>query len=301
MEQPETTPRTSEARGTRDLSGEGLTQEVLARFGNAEPERFREVMQSLVRHLHAFACEVGLSEQEWLDGIDFLTHTGQISSDRRQEFILLSDTLGLSMQVVGINHPAADGSTESTVFGPFYVANAPAHRNGDDLANGAPGEPCFVSGQVRSTVGEPLASAHLDIWQADDEGFYDVQRDDLAGVQGRGQIVADEQGRFWFWTVKPAPYPIPHDGPVGQMLAAARRSPMRPAHIHFMVSAPGYTTVTTHVFVAGDPYLDSDAVFGVKDSLIAPFERHEPGIAPDGRRMDVPFFMMRYDFVLRPA
>jgi hydroxyquinol 1,2-dioxygenase len=146
-----------------------------------------------------------------------------------------------------------------------------------------------------------VGGAHLDIWQADDEGFYDVQRDDLAGAQGRGQLDADEQGRFLFWTVKPAPYPIPHDGPVGQMLAAARRSPMRPAHIHFMVSAPGYATVTTHVFVAGDPYLDSDAVFGVKDSLIAPFERHEPGIAPDGKRMDVSFYTIRYDFVLRPA
>jgi hydroxyquinol 1,2-dioxygenase len=295
--------QTQARTGTRDLSGDALTREVLARFTGSEPARFREIMQSLVRHLHAFAREVGLTEEEWLAGIEFLTRTGQMCSDQRQEFILLSDTLGLSMQVVGINHPAAGGSTESTVFGPFFVPNAPHYRNGDNLANGAPGEPCFVSGQVRSAAtGEPLAAAHLEVWQADDEGLYDVQRAGLPAPQGRGQLDADAAGRFWFWTVKPVPYPIPYDGPVGELLTAARRSPMRPAHIHFRVSAPGYRSVTTHVFVAGDPYLDSDAVFGVKQSLIAPFERHEPGTpAPDGTMPSQPFYTMRYDFALLPT
>jgi hydroxyquinol 1,2-dioxygenase len=298
MDLPENSPSIG---GTRDLSGEHLTGEVLASFDGTQTERFREIMRSLVWHLHAFAREVSLTEEEWAAGIDFLTRTGQACTGKRQEFILLSDTLGLSMQVIGINHPATGGSTESTVFGPFFVADSPAYKNGDDLANGAPGEPCFVSGQVRSTTGEPLAGAHLEVWQADDEGLYDVQRAGLAVAQNRGQLDADERGRFWFWSVKPVPYPIPYDGPVGDMLKAAGRSPMRPAHIHFRVAAPGYTPVTTHVFVAGDPYLDSDAVFGVKESLIAPFERHEPGTAPDGTVLSRPFHTAHFDFALAPA
>lgn len=298
MERAENSQRVD---GPRDLAGDRLTDEALARFDGATPARFREVMQSLVKHLHAFAREVNLTEDEWAAGIDFLTRTGQTCTDTRQEFILLSDTLGLSMQVVRINHPATAGATESTVVGPFFVPNAPLYRNGDDLANGAPGEPCFVSGQVRSTSGEPLAGAHLDVWQADDEGLYDVQRESMDGAQNRGQLDADEHGRFWFWSVKPTPYPIPHDGPVGVMLAAARRSPMRPAHIHFRVSKAGYAPLITHVFVAGDPYLDSDAVFGVKESLIAAFDRYEPGVGPDGREMSRPFYTVRYDFALAPA
>jgi hydroxyquinol 1,2-dioxygenase len=298
MDQAEKKPLTS---GTRDLSGDYLTSEVLARFAGAATPRLREIMQSLVRHLHAFAHEVELTEGEWFSGIDFLTRTGQISSNQRQEFILLSDTLGLSMQVIGINHPAPGNATEATVFGPFYVANSPQYENGADLANGASGEPCFVAGQVRSTAGEPLGGAHLEIWETDDEGLYDVQRADLSEVQGRGQLDADDNGRFWFWSVLPVPYPIPSDGPVGEMLRATRRSPMRPAHIHFRVAALGYATVTTHVFVAGDQYLDSDAVFGVKESLIATFERHEPGSAPDGTLVGRPYYTVHYDFALPPA
>src|SRR5262245_18512239 len=286
---------------TRDLAGDELTREVLASFDDANSERFREIMRSLVRHLHAFARDVNLTEEEWFAGIDFLTRTGQISTDKPQEFTLLSDTLGLSMQVIGINHPATSGATESTVFGPFFVANSPQYSNGDNLANGAPGEPCFVSGQVRSTSGEPLAGAHLEVWQADDEGLYDVQRDNLPNAQNRGQLDADAQGRFWFWSVRPVAYPIPYDGPVGELLTAGARSPMRPAHIHFRVAAPGYEPVTTHVFAAGDRYLDADAVFGVKQSLIAPFERHAPGLAPDGTAVSQPFSSVRYDFALAPV
>lgn len=285
----------------RDLARDRLTNEVLASFDSAPTARFRAIMQSLVGHLHAFAREVNLTEDEWADGIEFLTRTGQTCTETRQEFILLSDTLGLSMQVVGINHPAQAGATESTVFGPFFVPNAPPYRNGDNLANGAPGDPCFVAGQVRSTGGEPLAGAHLEVWQADDDGLYDVQRDGLSGAQNRGQLDTDEHGRFWFWSVKPVSYPIPHDGPVGAMLTAARRSPMRPAHIHFRVTKPGYAPLITHLFVAGDPYLDADAVFGVKASLIATFERHESGLAPDGSELSQPFYTVQYDFVLAPA
>ncbi len=287
--------------GTRDLSGDQLTQEAVASFDHAKTERFREIMQGLVRHLHAFAREVNLTEEEWFTGIDFLTRTGQTCNDKRQEFILLSDTLGLSMQVIGINHPATGSVTESTVFGPFFVPNSPQYHNGDDLANGAPGEPCFVSGVVRSTNGAPLSGAHLEVWQADDEGLYDVQRDDLASAQNRGQLDADALGRFWFWSVKPVAYPIPYDGPVGEMLTAAARSPMRPAHIHFRVTAPGHVPVITHVFAAGDQYLDSDAVFGVKQSLIASFQRHEAGPAPDGKMMSQAFYSVRYDFALLPT
>src|SRR5215208_343245 len=275
----------------KELTEDNFTNEVLATSEDAESERFKEIMQSLIRHLHTFVREVQLTEEEWFEAIRFLTRTVQISDDNRQEFILLSDTLGVSMQMIGVNHSKPSGTTESTVVGPFYVEGASSEcKNGDDLANGAPGEPCFVEGQVRSVSGGPIANAHLEVWQADDEGFYDVQREGLSEVQDRGQLAADENGRFWFWTVKPASYPIPHDGPVGGMLKAAKRTPWR----------PGYETVITHVFEKGDKYLDSDAVFGVKDSLIANFVRHQPQTAPDGTEMDKPFYTMTYDFVLAP-
>jgi hydroxyquinol 1,2-dioxygenase len=279
---------------------DNLTNEVLATFEDVESERFKHIMHSLIRRLHAFVREVELTEEEWFEAMRFLTRAGQISDDNRQEFILLSDTLGVSMQIIDANHPKPSGATEATVLGPFYVEGAPEYKNGDDLANGAPGEPCFVEGHVRSISGEPIANAHLEIWQADDEGFYDVQREGLSEAQNRGQLNANENGGFWFWSVKPEPYSIPYDGPVGEMLKAANRSPMRPAHIHFRVSAPGYKSVTTHVFEKGDKYLNSDSVFGVKGSLIADFVRHEPGTAPDGTEMDKPFYTLNYDFVLAP-
>jgi hydroxyquinol 1,2-dioxygenase len=242
---------------------------------NTESERLRLVLDSLVRHLHGFITEVGLSEDEWLSGIEFLTETGHITDARRQEFILLSDVLGASMLVIGLNHRVSNAATESTVFGPFFVEDAPRYENGDDLANGAPGETCLVSGHVLSTRGEPIAGARVDVWQADEAGMYDVQYDDLPEARGRGHLFSDSEGRFWFRTIRPSPYPIPTDGPVGLLLRAAGRSPMRPAHIHFRVAADGYETLTTHVFAAGDPFLDTDAVFGVKESLVVPFATSE--------------------------
>lgn len=285
---------------SRNLTDEELTQAVLARFGACRSERFQELMQSLVRHLHAFAAEVELTEDEWFAGIEFLTRTGHITDDKRQEFILLSDVLGLSMLVIGLNHRKPPAATPSTVFGPFFVEGSPGFANGDDIAGGAPGEPCLVMGRVISTTGEPVPDAHMEVWQADDDGLYDVQLPDLQEARGRGHLRSDADGRYWFWSVKPTAYPIPVDGPVGTLLQNANRSPMRPAHIHFMVTAPGYQAVTTHVFADGDPYLDSDAVFGVKNELIAPVVRHEPGRAADGRSMDVPYWSITYDIVLAP-
>jgi hydroxyquinol 1,2-dioxygenase len=286
---------------TRNLADEELTQAVLASFKDSRSERFQEIVRSLVAHLHAFASEVELTEEEWFAGIDFLTRTGHITDDKRQEFILLSDVLGLSMLVVGLNHAKHSQATPSTVFGPFFVDGSPPFANGDDIANGAPGEPCLVQGRILSVTGEPIAGARIEVWQADDDGFYDVQQDALDEPRGRGHLFSQADGRFWFWSVKPRYYPIPSDGPVGELLDRANRSPMRPAHVHFMVSAEGHETVTTHVFADGDPYLDSDAVFGVKSELIAPVVRHEPGRAPDGRELDGSYWSITYDIVLAPA
>ena len=290
-----------EASSARNLSGAALTAAVLESFAHSESPRFTQIAQSLVRHLHAFITEVGLTEEEWASGVEFLTRVGHVTTDQRQEFILLSDVLGVSMQVIGVNHQRPAGATESTVFGPFFVASSPRFAIGEDIAGGAPGDPLYIDGVVRALSGEALPDARIEIWQADDEGHYDVQLAGLPAPRGRGHLFTGPDGRYAFWTVRPSAYPIPNDGPVGDLLAAARRSPMRPAHIHFMITAPGYQTLVTHVFVADDPYLDSDAVFGVKSSLITPFIRHEPGLAPDGAPRAAPYFTARYDFTLAPA
>ncbi len=269
-----------------NLADEELTQAVLASFADAPSERFKTVAQSLVRHLHAFAAEVQLTEQEWFAGIDFLTRTGHITDDKRQEFVLLSDVLGLSMLVIGMNHRTPPAATPSTVFGPFFVQGSPAFENGDDIARGFSGERCHMSGRVVSVDGEPVAGARVEIWQADDAGFYDVQYGDEP--RGRGHLFTADDGGFDFWSVKPEAYPIPADGPVGELLEAGARGPMRPAHVHFMVTAEGFQKLITHVFVDGDEYLSSDAVFGVRSPLIAPFER-------DGEH-----WSLRYDIVLAP-
>jgi maleylacetate reductase len=285
-----------------DAQGEGeeaVTAEVLATFSGAAAPRYREVIQSLVRHLHAFAREVRLTESEWQQGIDFLTRAGHITDDRRQEFILLSDVLGLSMLTVAINAPASAGATESTVVGPFFTDDAPEVPLGGDIAGAAKGRPCYVSGTVRGTGGEPVPGARIEVWESDEDGFYDVQYPD-GRTGGRGWLRSAADGDYRFWSVRPAPYPIPDDGPVGDLLTAAGRGPMRPAHLHFKVEAPGYRTLITHIFVAGDPYLDRDAVFGVKESLITDFTEHPPGTGPDGRRLDGPWTSVAFDIVLAP-
>jgi hydroxyquinol 1,2-dioxygenase len=276
---------------------QAVTDEVVASFAGTPDDRLREIVQSLTRHLHAFAREVRLTEREWAAGIEFLTRVGHITDDKRQEFILLSDVLGLSMLTVAINAPAHPEATESTVFGPFFVEGAPEVPLGGDIAQGAKGVPCWVSGSVRSTDGSPLPGARIDVWEADEDGFYDVQ---YAGdrTAGRGWLRAGADGEYRFWSVRPSPYPIPDDGPVGRLLGATVRGPMRPAHLHFRVEAPGHRTLVTHIFVAGDPYLDRDAVFGVKDELVVEFAEHPPGTGPDGRELGTPWASARFDIVL---
>ncbi len=184
------------------------------------------------------------------------------------------------------------------MFGPFYVDGSPEYKNGDDISNGAVGDPCYMYGRVLDVDGRPIPNAHIATWQSDKDGYYDVQYAGLDHMQNRGQFDADSDGNYSFWGVKPVPYPIPYDGPVGDLLKAANRSPWRPAHVHLMVTAPGYKTLITHVFEEGGDYQDSDAVFGVKPSLVALFELRDPGVAPDGSQVDEPFYVMHYDLVL---
>lgn len=273
----------------RNLTQDNITQAVIARMAQTPDARLKEIMTSLVQHLHAFAREVKLTEEEWFRGIDFLTRVGHVTDDRRQEFILLSDTLGLSMLTIAMNNEKPAGCTESTVFGPFYVAGAPEYDLGEDVANGAAGMPCIVRGAVRGLDGEPVPGAEIHVWQADAEGKYDVQREELEEPQARGVLRADARGAYHFRSILAEAYPIPDDGPVGDMLKATKRHPWRPAHLHFMIRAPGYETLITHVFRNGDPYLDSDAVFGVRQSLVADWVRQ-----PDGS------YLVQYDFVLAP-
>ena len=284
----------------RNFDENSITMAVLDRVANASDGRTQQISQALVRHLHAFVKEVEPSMGEWEAAIGFLTRTGHMCDDKRQEFILLSDTLGVSMLVDAINHRGTAGATDTTVLGPFYVQDPAVFPLGSDISDGMKGQPLFVSGTVSSTDGAPQAGAAVDVWHSDEDGYYDVQQmEELGGLSMRARLFTDEQGRFHFWTIKPAAYPIPHDGPVGQMLDAQGRHPYRPAHVHFMIHAEGHDTLVTHVFVAGDEYLDSDVVFGVKDSLIQEFVRHFPGEAPDGRIMGREFHSLRYDFRLK--
>ncbi|GAA2761446.1 hydroxyquinol 1,2-dioxygenase [Streptomyces paradoxus] len=284
---------------TTDATGAGVTAQALDSLrGTADP-RLGELLTGLVRHLHDFARETRLTQEEWERAITFLTATGQACTDTRQEFILLSDVLGLSMLVETLNSDRAAGATESTVLGPFHMTDSPVRALGDDIDLVGGGERCVVSGRVRSADGTPLPGAVVDVWQADDKGYYDVQQ---PGVQpagnGRGLFTADAEGRFWFRTCVPAAYPIPTDGPVGVLLRATGRHPYRPAHIHFIAEAEGHTPVTTHIFVAGGDYLDSDAVFAVKQSLVQDFtETDDPSLA---REFGVanPFRHARFDLVL---
>ncbi len=285
----------------RQFDEKSITEAVIARMSNCDDPRFRHVMTSLVRHLHDFVRDVQLTEAEWIGAIQFLTETGKTCTDQRQEFILLSDTLGVSVLVISINHPADNGSAESTVLGPFYWEGAPDLPNGSDLAVGVKGEPAFYSGRVLGANGEPLANALLDVWSGDGDGTYDMQMPGDVGMKARGKIRTDAQGRYWFRSIRPTFYPVPTDGPVGLMLRKLGRHPNRPGHIHMIVSAPGYEPVTTHLFVADSDYLDTDAVFGMKESLVAKFNRHPAGKAPTGEAVETPFYTVEYDFRLRPA
>ena len=279
-----------------------LVERAVASFEGTSDPRLKELMQALTRHLHAFLREVRLTEEEWQRAIEFLTAVGHITDDRRQEFILLSDVLGASMQTITINNEAQANATEATVFGPFFVEGSPEIEPGGDIAAGAAGEPCWVEGTVTDTDGQPVPHALIEVWEADQDGFYDVQYDDDR-VAARGHLFSDVGGRYRFWAVTPTPYPIPHDGPVGRLLAATGRSPMRASHLHFMVKADGYRTLVTHIFVRGDELLDRDSVFGVKDSLVLDFVPQPAGTpAPDGRHLaGRAWSRVRFDVVLAPA
>jgi len=284
------------------LTEENSVECVLSRMDQCKDERFKQVMTSVVKHLHGVIKEVEPTVEEWATAIRFLTETGQKCDDKRQEFILMSDTLGVSMLVDAINHRKPSGATENTVLGPFHVAGAPVRQMGDDICLDHKGEPLFMSGRVVDVAGQPLAGASLDVWHSNEDGFYDVQQ---PGVQPdfnlRGLFRTGADGRYWFRSVKPQFYPIPTDGPVGKMLEMMGRHPYRPAHIHFIVAAAGFEPVTTHVFVRGDRYLETDAVFGVKDSLIIDFVKHDDPQRARQLGVGNPFYTANQDFVLHRA
>lgn len=274
----------------RNVNKDNITDAVLASIANTPDARLKRILQALIRHLHAFAREVELTEKELMQGIEYLTATGHKCTGTRQEFILLSDVLGLSMLTVAMNNDNPAACTEATVFGPFFVEGAPEVANGGDVAQGAPGTPCEVHCTLKGLNGEAIAGAHIDVWQSDSDGSYDVQKENLAHAQGRAKLQSQPDGSFWFHSVVPEAYSIPTDGPVGQLLNATERSPWRPAHLHFRIRAQGYRTLVTHIFRDGDQYLDSDAVFGVRQSLIKKIEKTPAGT-----------YKLSYDFVLNPV
>jgi hydroxyquinol 1,2-dioxygenase len=278
-----------------------LVDRVVESYAGTADPRTRELVEALTRHLHAFLREVRLTEEEWGEAIAFLTDVGHVTDGRRQEFVLLSDVLGASMQTITINNQAYSNATEATVFGPFFLEGSPDVGLGGDVAGGAAGEPCWVEGTVTHTDGSRVAGALVEVWEADAEGLYDVQHDD-GRVAGRGHLRTDERGRYRFWCLTPTPYPIPDDGPVGRLLRATGRSPMRASHLHLMVVADGCRRLVTHVFPRGDAYLDSDSVFGVRDSLVVDVRRQLPGTpTPDGREVTGPWSRIDFDIVLAPA
>ena len=285
-----------------DFTEEGAADAVVESFASTPDERLRTILNSLVRHLHAAVREVEPSIAEWERAIEFLTATGQKCSDVRQEFILLSDVLGISMLVETINERGAAGATQSTVLGPFHMTKSPRRELGDTIDLVGESEPCVVTGRVVATDGTPLPAAVLDVWQANDHGAYDVQEPGKQPAgNGRGLFTADDEGRFWFRTIVPSYYPIPTDGPVGSLLAATRRHPNRPAHIHFIVAADGYRPLTTHIFVADSPYIDSDAVFAVKKSLVTDFDEVDDPEQAGRYQVSNPFRHADVQIVLPPA
>ena len=294
----------------KQVAAEDLTQAVIARLADCQDPRFKAVMTSLIEHVHAFAVDVQLTPAEWMTAIQFLTATGQKCDEKRQEFILLSDTLGLSMRMVAIDqargaaaHASLPGSTpptEATVQGPFFCEGAPELPLGTDLGAGLKGEPTLFYGRVTDTSGQAIAGCAMDVWSSDDDGFYDLQKGVDAPMQLRARFHTDANGKYHYWAIKPCLYPVPVDGPVGDMLLRMGRHPFRPGHMHTMLTAPGHERLTTHIFVSDSKYLDSDAVFGVRNSLIVDFKAQPPGTAPDGRVMDKPYCLAEFDFRLVP-
>ena len=278
-----------------------ITDEAIRRWGTAHSPRTAELMTALVRHLHAFARETGLTTDEWMSTVDWLTRTGRISDAKRQEFILASDVLGLSSLVVELNHRFDERATPATVLGPFHIDGSPAAEFGFDMSEGLPGTPLFITGRVTDLTGRPVPDAVLDVWQADVNGVYEAQLAEVDEARLRAKYRARPDGRYCVRTIVPLGYTIPMDGPVGALIEQTAISAYRPAHVHFLLAEPGFEKLVTHLFPAGAEYLDSDVVFGVKDALITPFTEHPPGPGPDGKTLDRPFLVAHYDFVLQPA
>jgi protocatechuate 3,4-dioxygenase beta subunit len=281
-----------------------LTAAVVASFDSTPNPRAKFLLQELVKSLHEYVRKTDLTFEEWEYAIDFLTRTGQKCTPIRQEFILLSDVMGVSMLVDAVNHREREGATQTTVLGPFYVGEHKVMAHGSDISpHNMTGEKMFVQSRVTDLAGKPLAGVPVDVWHADDDGLYDSQKPSYAvhGPTSRARFVTDADGRFFFRTILPCSYPIPTDGPVGEMIVQTRRHPMRPAHVHFLVSAEGYEPLITHVFVDGDKYIHSDVVFGVKDELIARVEKRSDAKMPDGKDAPAPWHLMSYEFRLKPG
>ncbi|MBV6659713.1 hydroxyquinol 1,2-dioxygenase [Pseudomonas yamanorum] len=273
-------------------------QEVLASFSLCNDARFKAIMSAVVRHLHACITEVKLRPDEWKDAIEFLTETGHACTEKRQEFILLSDLLGLSTLTIGINQQRGDDCLEETVEGPYYWEGAAELPSGADISEGVKGFKTYYYGRVIDGSGAPIANALLDVWSGDGEGNYDMQLPGQQEMMARGKFRTNTLGEYGFWSIKPSYYPIPSDGPAGHMQRKLGRHPNRPGHIHFKLSADGYVPVNTQLFIANGPYLESDCVFGVKPGLIVDYVEHPAGVAPDGREMSKPFSSVPFDFRL---
>jgi hydroxyquinol 1,2-dioxygenase len=282
------------------VTEDNVTGLAEGRWATAHDPRLAEIMTALVRHLHEFAREVRLTEAEWMAAIGWLNRTGQISDEKRQEFILASDVLGLSMLVVQMNHRFDAAATPATVLGPFHIDGSPELGYGADMSEGVPGTPLYVSGTVRDLDGKPISGAVLDVWQADPEGAYEAQLD-VDEARLRAKYTAREDGTYCVRTVGPKGYAIPMDGPVGDLIGRTAISHFRPAHVHFLLTADGFQPLITHLFQEGAQYLDTDVVFGTKAELVVPFEPRDPGPTADGGRSDEPWLEARYDFVLQPT
>ncbi len=281
----------------REFNEQTLTLAVQERVANTPDPRLRNILRSLIDHLHGFVRDVHPTWEEWRAGVEFLTRTGLMCDDKRQEFILLSDTLGVSMLVDLLNYGKLSGATESTVLGPFFVEGAPEIPIGGSIAApGTPGQVSIITGSVKTLDGKPVANAILDVWESGTDGLYDVQKGD--GTNLRGRLRSDPAGRFWFRAIIPTSYPVPVDGPVGAMLKASGRHPMRPGHLHFAIKAPGCRQLITHLFTSGDEYLNSDAVFGVKESLVVPYHRVTSVEQAARFGVQAPFWQLHHDFVL---
>jgi hydroxyquinol 1,2-dioxygenase len=281
------------------VTEDNITELAVERWATARDPRLAELLAALVRHLHDFAREVRLTEAEWMAAMHWLTRAGQISDDKREEFILASDVLGLSMLVVQMNHRLDPAATPATVLGPFHIEGSPEFGFGGDMSDGVPGTPLFISGTVRDLEGNPVAGAVLDVWQADPEGAYESQLPDIDEARLRAKYTTREDGSYCLRTVAPKGYTIPMDGPVGELISQTEISHFRPAHVHFLINVPGYEPLITHLFQEGAQYLDSDVVFGTKQELVVRFEEREPGGTPDGGTTAEPWVEARYDFVLQ--